>query len=74
MPMCFGGGRSQQAPTTPPQVPGVVDVSKAAPDPSQAYKYRGDAVGDNTGRQGGGLLVEAADKAAAAKLKTTTGA
>ncbi len=68
--MCFGGGSSAPAqPAT--SAPGGLDVSKATPDPSQAYRYRGTTPPPNdTGRAGGPLLLDAANKAA---LKQTTG-
>jgi hypothetical protein len=60
--MCFGG-KSNPAPQPAPPSPGVLDVSKATPDPSQAYKYKGDPVGENTtGKLGGPLLLDAANK------------
>lgn len=62
--MCFGGGRQQQAPQPTPPSPGILNVAKAAPDPSQMHLYRGEDVGANTsGRAGGGLLLDAAAKA-----------
>lgn len=58
--MCFGGG-NKQAPTPPAPTVGVLDVSKAAPDPSKAAAYRGEAAPANTtGRYGGSLLLDAA--------------
>lgn len=57
--MCFGGGGGNSAPPPNP-TPGVIDVSKAQPDPSQAFRYRGDPVGTNTtGRVGGPLTIQA---------------
>lgn len=62
---CFGGGggSSQPAPAPAPNV-GVVNVDKVAGDPSQAYKFRGGPADPNTtGRMGGELLLDAANKA-----------
>jgi hypothetical protein len=62
--MCFGGGNN--SPPPPPAAPnvGVIDVNKVAPDPSQAGPWRGgQAAPNDTGRVGGGLLVDAALKA-----------
>ena len=57
--MCMGGGNNS-APTPPAPTPGIVDVSKAQPDPSQAFRYKGDPVGTNmTGRVGGPLTIQA---------------
>jgi hypothetical protein len=68
--MCFGG-KSSPAPQPTPPSPGVLDSGKVAPDPSQAYKYRGGEPAPNTtGRSGGTLLLDAANKQ---QLKTTTG-
>lgn len=68
--MCFGGGGSSTpAPAPAPNV-GVIDVNKVAGDPSQAARYRGTDPGPNTtGRMGGELLIDAANKAP----KTTLG-
>ena len=71
--MCFGGGKSQPAPVTPPAVPGVLNLAKAEPDPSRAAAYRGEAAPANTsGRYGGSLLLDAAD-AKTAKTATLGG-
>jgi len=62
---CFGGGggSSQPAPAPAPNV-GVVNVDKVAPDPSQAYQFRGAQAAPNTsGRVGGEFLLDAANKA-----------
>lgn len=68
--MCFGGNKSQPAPQPTPTTPGILNVAKAEPDPSQMHLYRGEDVGANTsGRMGGGLLLDAAAKAP----KTTLG-
>lgn len=67
--MCFGGGKSQPAPQPAPPTPGIVPVAKVEGDPSQAYRYRGEAVGENTsGRYGGGLLLDASQSAKAKTL------
>lgn len=59
--MCMGGGSSAPAPTTPPSVPGVLNLAKATPDPSGAAAWRGTAPPPNTtGRYGGSLLLDAA--------------
>jgi hypothetical protein len=69
MTMCFGGG-SKTPPQPAPQVPGVLNLAKAEPDPAQAAAYRGEAAPANTtGRYGGSLLLDAADTKAA---KTAT--
>lgn len=62
---CFGGsGSSQPAPVAPAPNVGVIDTSKAAPDPSKAYLFQGGRAAENTtGRMGGGLLVDAANRA-----------
>ena len=63
--MCMSKSSPAPAAPTPPS-PGIINTDKATPDPSQAYKYRGDPVGANTtGRAGGSLLLDAADKQAA---------
>jgi hypothetical protein len=68
--MCFGGGGSQTAPVAPAPNVGVIDVNKVAPDPSQAYRYQGGRADPNTtGRMGGEMLIDAANKAP----KTTLG-
>lgn len=66
--MCFGGGKSSPPPQPAPAQPGIINVDKVAPDPSQAYRYRGEPVGENvSGRQGGGLLLDSAAEAATKK-------
>lgn len=61
--MCFGGSKSSPPPAAPtPPSPGIVNMAKATPDPSKAEAYRGRAPDpNNTGRVGGGLLLEAAE-------------
>ena len=66
--MCFGGKKSTPQPTPPS--PGVLDVSKVAPDPSRAGDFIGNRPAANeTGRSGGTLLLDAAQNAP----KQTTG-
>lgn len=68
--MCFGGSKSAPPAPPPTTTPGVLDVSKATPDPSQAYLFRGGTPEANTtGRSGGTLLLDAATTAP----KTTLG-
>jgi hypothetical protein len=68
--MCFGGSKNNNPPPAPAPQPGVINVNKVAPDPSQAGPWRGAAVGDNTsGRTGGSLLLDAAST----QPKTTLG-
>jgi hypothetical protein len=68
--MCFGGGKSYPAPTPAAPQPGVVNVDKVAGDPSQAAAFQGTRPPPNlTGRAGGELLLDAANKAP----KTTLG-
>jgi hypothetical protein len=61
--MCFGGSKSSPAPAPTPPSPGVINVAKVAPDPSKAEAYRGRTPDpNNTGRVGGGLLLDAAEQ------------
>ena len=63
--MCFGGGGGSQVAPTPaaPNV-GVVNVDKVAGDPNQMGPWVGGRPAANTsGRMGGELLIDAANKA-----------
>jgi hypothetical protein len=67
--MCFGGGNKAPPPPPPAPAAGVLDLSKAAPDPSQADRYRGGPAAENTtGRYGGSLLLDAAETKKATTL------
>jgi hypothetical protein len=60
--MCFGGSKSSPAPAPVAPTPGVINTAKAEPDPSKAEAYRGRTPDpNNTGRVGGGLLLDAAE-------------
>ena len=69
--MCFGGSKNNTPAQPAPPKPGIVDVANVAPDPSRAAEFRGrQAAPNETGRMGGGLLLDAAAK----QNKTTLGA